>query len=141
MAIEFGNNYREWVKKAEEDLISLESLLKHKDGSPSTGCFLAQQAAEKLLKALLIYKEFELEKVHDLVKIINTLELRIPEVRGFENDITTITRYYIETRYPGDYPEFTWNECQKAHEIILKIKVFVLSKMIEDVKGSSKIRT
>jgi len=67
MAIETGNNYREWIKKAEEDLISLESLLKHKDGSPATGCFLAQQTAEKLLKALIVYKELELEKIHDLV--------------------------------------------------------------------------
>lgn len=129
MAISSENNYQEWIKKAKEDLVSLESLLKHKDGSPSTGCFLAQQTAEKLLKALLVYEELELEKIHDLVKIVNTLELDVPEIKDFENDIATITRYYIETRYPGDYPEFTWEECQKACEIILRLEDFVLGKI------------
>ena len=100
--------FLEWVEKADEDLLSLASLLKHKEGSPSTGCFLAQQAIEKLLKALIVRQGDELEKVHDLVVLSNKIKIFVPEIERFFKEITVLTRYYIETRYPGDYPDFSW---------------------------------
>lgn len=118
----------EWVEKADEDLLSLESLIKHKDGSPSTGCFLAQQAIEKLLKALIIKHGDELEKIHDLVTLSNKVNKFEPKIELFFKEIAVVTHYYIETRYPGDYPEFTWEECQKAFEIAKEVKDFVKSK-------------
>ncbi len=127
--MEIEENYSEWIKKAEEDLLSLESLLKHRDGAPATGCFLAQQATEKFLKVLVIYKGLELEKIHDLVKITNMLESVLPEIKQFFEKIAVITRYYIETRYPGNYPEFTWEECQSAYEIANEVKIFTLNKI------------
>ncbi len=129
MVTDTEKNYQEWIKKAEEDLISLESLLKHKDGAPSTACFLAQQAAEKFLKALLVYNNQELEKIHDLIKLSNELGSSFPDIKEIQNDLATISRYYIETRYPGDYPEFTWEECLLALGITQKIRSFVLEKI------------
>ena len=120
--------FLEWIEKANEDMLSLEALLKHKEGSPSTGCFLAQQAIEKLFKALIVRHGDELEKIHDLVALFNKIKLFEPEIRQFFKDITVLTRYYIETRYPGDYPEFSWEECQKAFEVADKIKNFVSRK-------------
>lgn len=118
----------EWVEKAGEDLLSLESLLKHKDGSPSTGCFLAQQAIEKLLKALIIKHGDELEKIHDLTALLQRIRKFESKIEQFSKEIAVVTHYYIETRYPGDYPEFTWEECQKAFEIAKEVKDFVKGK-------------
>lgn len=116
----------EWIGKGDEDLLSLKALLTHMEGSPATGCFLAQQAVEKYLKALLIFSELEAEKTHDLPKIAIKLENPFPEIKQqFEKELSDLTRYYIETRYPGDYPEFSWEECQRAYEIASKIKEFV----------------
>lgn len=120
--------FLEWIGKASEDLLSLESLIKHKDGSPSTGCFLAQQAIEKLFKALIIKYGGELEKIHDLITLLQRVIKFEPETERFSKEIAVITHYYIETRYPGDYPEFTWQECQKAFEIAKEVKDFVKSK-------------
>ncbi|MEI7621877.1 MAG: HEPN domain-containing protein [Candidatus Moraniibacteriota bacterium] len=55
-----------WVKKAQEDELNADSILKRRDGTPSVVCFLAQQLAEKYLKALLISFDLEVLKVHDL---------------------------------------------------------------------------
>ncbi|OGN27968.1 MAG: hypothetical protein A2941_02980 [Candidatus Yanofskybacteria bacterium RIFCSPLOWO2_01_FULL_49_17] len=115
----------EWVAKADEDLRSLESLLKHKEGSPSTGCFLAQQAVEKLFKSLLVLHGAELEKVHDLIVLLNKIKIYQPEIERFLDKILVLTRYYIETRYPGDYPEFTWEECKRAFNTAAEIVEFV----------------
>lgn len=120
--------FLEWIEKAEEDLLSLESLIKHRDGSPSTGCFLAQQAIEKLLKALIIKHGGELEKIHDLVTLLQRIIKLEPGIEQFSKEIAAVTHYYIETRYPGDYSEFSWEDCQKAFEIANKIKEFVQSK-------------
>ena len=49
-----STEYISWVKKGDEDLSSLEALLRRREGSPSTGCFLAQQAIEKFLKGLCV---------------------------------------------------------------------------------------
>lgn len=118
----------EWIAKADEDLLSLEALLKHQEGSPSTGCFLAQQTVEKLLKAIFIFHGSELEKLHDLIALANKVKVYEPEIAQFLDKLATLTRYYIETRYPGDYPEFTWQECEKAYKIAKNLREFVINK-------------
>lgn len=51
---------REWLTKADEDELSARAVLK--EGAPSTACFLAQQIAEKHLKALLISRGLNFPK-------------------------------------------------------------------------------
>lgn len=53
----------------------------------------------------------------------------MPEIKQFLEKIATITRYYIETRYPGNYPEFTWEECHSAYKVADEVKTFVLAKI------------
>lgn len=117
--------WSEWLARADDDFISLESLVKHRDGAPSTGCFLAQQAVEKMFKALLVLHADQLEKIHDLVALAGKVRKHEPEIEQFAQDIAVLTRYYIETRYPGNYPEFDWEECRRAYEIATRIKEFV----------------
>ena len=119
------NIWLEWQERADEDLLSLKALLKHQEGSPSTGCFLAQQAVEKLLKSVLVFHGAELEKIHDLLVLLNKIKPYEPEISQFSEDVAVLTRYYIETRYPGDYPEFTWKECEDAFKIAEKIMEYV----------------
>jgi hypothetical protein len=42
-----------------------------------------------------------------------------------------LNRYYIETRYPGDYPAFTMDEARAAFDAALRVKDFVLSKAVQ----------
>ncbi len=50
-------NYRSWPRKARNDLLNIENNLQAENVPWDTICFHAQQAAEKLLKAFLVYHE------------------------------------------------------------------------------------
>ncbi|MBI2120859.1 MAG: HEPN domain-containing protein [Parcubacteria group bacterium] len=102
-----AKNYQEWLEKAHDDELSAVSIVKHKDGSPNTACFLAQQMAEKCLKGLLVAYGILPPKTHDLVKLKNLFlekDSAVSTGEEFENDIAVLNRYYIETRYSGRLP-------------------------------------
>lgn len=126
MPDEKANNFRDWLKRAGEDELSINAILKEEAGAPSTACFLSQQMAEKLLKGLLVYHDQEFPKIHDLLAL-ETMIIRIePRVVGIHEDLRLLNRYYVETRYPGDYPECNFAECKEAFKSALRIKDLVL---------------
>lgn len=45
------------------------------------------------------------------------------------DSVIYLTQFYIETRYPGDIPEFSFDEGKQAFEFALRIKELVLRKM------------
>jgi HEPN domain-containing protein len=45
------------------------------------------------------------------------------------DDAKFLTQFYIEARYPGDLPDFTIVDAQKAFEATKRIKEFVLQKL------------
>lgn len=54
---------REWLAKAENDLLAATHLLRLGRGAPAdVVCFHAQQCAEKYLKALLVFSGDEVPK-------------------------------------------------------------------------------
>jgi HEPN domain-containing protein len=64
-------------------------------------CFEAEQAAEKALKALLIYVSGEYLKVHSLSLLLSQLGdyLSIPEDI---KESVELSDYAVQTRYPGE---------------------------------------
>ena len=47
---------RRWLRYAAEDLRGAEALLREGAGEPRHACYNAQQAAEKALKAALVFE-------------------------------------------------------------------------------------
>lgn len=120
-------DYLSWFEKAEEDGRTVSFMLKESGGSASTGCFLSQQVAEKYLKGLLVFCGKSFPKIHDLL-ILETLLLKLaPEIKNLHTDLQILNRFYLETRYPVDYPEFTWNEFEQAFKAATRVKKLVLS--------------
>jgi HEPN domain-containing protein len=123
-----GNSfYKDWLQKAAEDELSLKAVLS--EGAPSTACFLAQQMSEKFLKGLLVYGGNEFPKIHDLVKLGEMLQSAYPGIIDLKLDLQKLSQFYIETRYPADYPEFTKTEAREAYDMAQRIKLFVTSKL------------
>jgi HEPN domain-containing protein len=95
---------RRWLRYAREDLSAAESTLDEDDVLPRHVCWLAQQAAEKALKAVLIYLQIEYPRSHDLDLLRNLvpdgwrLKVKHPDLAG-------LTEWAVEARYPGDWPE------------------------------------
>lgn len=122
---EFGR----WFEKAHDDELSVASILRHRDGAPNSVCFLSQQMAEKCLKGLLIFYKKLPPKVHDLVRLEALVAEYAPEIKNLEEELKLLTDFYIEARYPGDYPEFHWGDAEEAFQAATDIKNFVLSKI------------
>lgn len=116
--------WEEWVDRAEDDELSIRAILK--DGAPSTACFLSQQMAEKCLKALLVCHGTPFPKVHDLLVLETLLVDSVPSAHQIHECLNMLNGYYIEARYPGDYPEFTPEEARDAFAAAGKVKEFVL---------------
>lgn len=120
---------KRWTEKASDDELNIRSILRHRDGAPSGVCFLSQQMAEKHLKALLIFFDLELVKTHDLIKLISLFKNNAPGVKEIDEEAALLNQYYIETRYVGDYSEFSWKDAEEALAAAERIKEFVLQKI------------
>lgn len=105
---------RQWVERAEEDLVNAEHTLTLQEQCPvGTVCFHAQQCAEKYLKALLTLHAVPFPKTHDLPELLT----KIPQNSGVDlqpSDVSGINRYSVEGRYPGDWEPITRKEAEEA---------------------------
>ena len=84
---------KRWMEKAKSDLKHAKSSLNNKDFDWAQ--IASQQAAEKALKAVCLYKEVGLIKVHDLTILarkVNASE-KIVENCGLLNPFYTASRY------------------------------------------------
>ena len=112
----------EWANYAEEDLIVARSALKHRNPLTTASCFHSQQCAEKYFKAILISKNVEYPKTHDLL-ILNTLCTNAGILTGFTmDDLGRLSGYAVHTRYPGNQP--TLDEAKEAIEITMSVRKF-----------------
>lgn len=62
---------RQWLKKAENDVITARQTLALEDGPTDTPCFHAQQAVEKSLKALLTANGIVFPYTHDVIALLD----------------------------------------------------------------------
>lgn len=77
----------------------------------------------------MVFHKHEIEKRHQLRYLLDLCEELDPSFRELADDTIYLTQFYIETRYPGDIPEFSLPECKKGYESALRIKEFVLRKI------------
>jgi len=105
---------REWLNRAKS------SLARARAGAQIAGvyledlCFDAQQAAEKALKALLIYRKVYFPYVHDLAELLGLIEQAGQEVPSTVRQAARLTRYAVVTRYPGLLEPVTPEEYEEA---------------------------
>ena len=91
-----------WMRQAEYDLESARLLMR--EGFYSQVCFIAEQVAEKTLKALAYFRGDHDVRGHTIKGLISGLESSYPELSRFIEDIETLESYYIPTRYPDALP-------------------------------------
>lgn len=103
----------QWLEYAKGDLRSAKALLGTPDIPMRNACYLAQQTAEKALKALWILLGINIIRTHDLDLLAN----KLPEDIRFEFekfDLTWLTEWSVEARYPGEWQETTHEEAKQA---------------------------
>ncbi len=105
-----------WLDYAKNDLQAAEIIFARDDVAPRTACFLSQQSAEKALKAVMVCQGLNVLKTHDLDALIERMQVK-PDSVLLELDLTWLTEWSVESRYPGDWPEATKDDAKKAIEI------------------------
>lgn len=104
-----------WLRHAEEDLITAATFLRHQHVPPRQACLWAQQAAEKALKAVLIFLQIDFRRTHDL----NVLRDLLPESSHLKTalpNLGDLNRWAVGARYPDEVQEPTQANASEAVE-------------------------
>ena len=107
-----GELVRKWIALARADLAHAAGGLPP-GGSHENLCFHAQQAAEKALKAVLLKLDLPFTRTHSLQSLLDLF----PSGTRFPfnaEDVAGLTAYAVATRYPGEAPAVTGEECRAA---------------------------
>lgn len=108
---------KDWIQQAVKDIEAAEKLLNA--GSFEWVCFIAQQAAEKAVKAVF-QKLNATAWGHSVFDSLQALSPRISVTEEILNCARLLDRYYIPTRYPNSfqsgspYQYFTGKDAEDA---------------------------
>ncbi len=122
-----STDYGKWMIRASQDLRTIENNFKDDpEFLASVNCYLAQQAAEKILKAFLLAKGKELPKTHDLLFLAKKCSEVNPQIHILQEDLELLNLFSIEARYPGDFfDEISAVQAEKAYQSVIGVKTFI----------------
>ncbi len=123
------SNFAGWVSKAEHDLLNIRNNLAASDVPWDTVCFHAQQAAEKFLKAFLIYQGRELSRTHDLVALLAQCAEIDRQLAALETDCHKLTSFGIASRYPDDLYEPNEADARQMVEAAHRVRSALLDRL------------
>lgn len=119
---------RDWLIKVEEDIAVAEHLLKTSKFYAGI-CFHCEQAAEKALKAFLVYHREVPKKIHLLKELLKDCLKYDDSLKEFIPDLEILDKLYIPTRYP-----FKLNFTKEKSEDSIKAAKIVIVKIREKIK-------
>ena len=127
-----------WLRYAEEDLTTAETLLRSPHVIPRHVCWFAQQASEKALKAILVFLQIDFPRTHDLDALRNL----VPDSWQFKEacpDLASLTQWAVEARYPGDWPTATNAEADTAVEQARIVWESISTELTQHTEASSSV--
>lgn len=119
---------RRWLRWSDEDLVAARHTAADEDIPPRVACAHAQQSAEKAIKSLLIAKDIDPPRSHNLLRLARMLD----EEKGRELlalKISELNRWAIEGRYPADADEATASDAACAVELSMQVNVLAHREM------------
>lgn len=115
---------KDWFKKADEDIRSAQVLLS--SGILGASAFHMQQAIEKYLKGFLLSRDWKLEKIHDLEKLLDEATKYKSKLEKYRTLCQVVGEYYTEERYP-----YLVSSELTAAELVKNLKD--IKKMIKEI--------
>ena len=91
---------RRWFAKADEDMRAVEALLSLAPPAVGLAALHCQQAAEKILKGLLIAARQRAGKTHNLGGLATAVAQAFPALRDDLDPFRPLTPWFVATRYP-----------------------------------------
>lgn len=106
---------QDWLRNARSDLV-LARMRRSPGLLYEHLCFHAQQAAEKSIKALLLFHRASFPRTHDIAFLLDMLPAS-ESVPPTLIDLPSLSKYAVQQRYPGDTPIVTSRE--RSHAVRL----------------------
>jgi HEPN domain-containing protein len=115
------NLVREWVTKADNDLLTAAHTIRLGEECPTdTVCYHAQQCVEKYLKAVLVLAGVDFPKTHDLERLSALVPPdACPRLSAEEQ--AGLTEYATGARYPG-WGEIPLAEARRALALARRVR-------------------
>lgn len=120
---------RQWLARAGADLRASRHLLGGATSLSYAAAFHAQRAAEKFLKAVLVWRQIEFPKTHDIGRLVGLVRVADATLADLVADAAALTPYGVEVRYPGDLPEPTPAEAREAVALAERVRQAVLQHL------------
>lgn len=121
-----------WLRRAHNDWSAARTLFTPPKCAFEIVAFHCQQAVEKTLKAYLISRAVEIEKIHDLGRIVRRCMPLDAAFATLRDDVEPLTQYAVVARYPG-LPVPTAKEVARALEVVERVWTFVTSRLPPEV--------
>ncbi|MBI5762861.1 MAG: HEPN domain-containing protein [Planctomycetes bacterium] len=135
-----NHDFREWIKKAEEDYRASTRLFRFRtEPAYDSVCFHAQQCAEKYLKGVLVAEGKSFPKIHDLRVLLEKLLITHKEWNLLSPDTDLLTEYAVFFRYPGRWADRKL--ARAAIDACTRIRDCVRLSLGLDSKSSARTET
>jgi HEPN domain-containing protein len=121
--------YESWIDRAKSSLeiagTRISNLVYYEDL-----CYQVQQSVEKAVKGLLIYYNVEPQFTHNIGLLLEELRAYI-DISAIKETVK-LTKYAVQTRYPGEYEDITKEDYESAVKIAKNCLDWVEKKIKEN---------
>ena len=133
----FMQEHERWLKIAKEDLRVSKLLIK--EDALSTVTYHCQQAAEKALKAYLVFKGKDVPRTHDLMKLVVACSKINNIFEDLDSAAELLNPFATKFRYPTEFDIPDYDDTKEAIKQAQKIVRFVLKKIDEPETGQQEL--
>ena len=120
-----------WLAKAHRDLLSAQRLASSVPPLLDTAAYHCQQAAEKSIKAFLVYADCRFGKMHDLEVLLSQAINLDPSFAACRNATRVLNPLATAYRYPGEFVEPDADEYREAYEAAAMVFDFIANRLPE----------
>lgn len=124
-----GDQTKDWIEKADHDLGSAKIIFIHLPDYFDTIAFHCQQAVEKYIKAILVHKEIEFQRSHDLIYLLELLSNHTEITEEKYKKAVSLNGYSIQIRYPNKIVKLSSEELQFALAISHEFRTFAFEQI------------
>ncbi len=126
-------NAERWLRDAERTLEQAAKNIEIK--AYNVACFLAEQSAQKFLKAVLYFDGARFITIHSINKLIEEVSKIHPEFLPLMAEGSKLDQYYLSARYPDAVaepaiPSEIFIEDQAKAAVLIAEKIFKASRSV-----------
>ncbi len=121
--------YTDWMIFAENDLRAA-ALLRRNKHTLLLSAFCSHQAIEKALKAFMLSQKGYAPDGHNIIFLCKTAAKVNPLFFDWVDECIALNNYYIQTRYPPDFPLILDKQtAKKLSDMAKSLYVFTLNEL------------